>query len=135
VAVIDDNTIAEMLAQAKSASERAYAKYSKFPVGAAILDNRNKIHTGCNVENISVGLTVCAERGAISKMIADGGESIKAVVVYTPTKTPTPCCGMCRQVIWEFGQDVYIESHCKGADIFKTDIKTLLPAQFSSLEG
>ncbi len=132
----EQHVLDQMLTAAKEASKQAYAKYSSFPVGAAVLDDQGVIHSGCNVENISIGLTVCAERGAISKMVASGCQQIKAVVVYTPTKVATPCCGMCRQVIWEFGQEVYIESHClTEGEVFVTDVKELLPAQFSSLEG
>ena len=75
---------------AKNAARLAYAPYSKFHVGAAVLTNSGKIYTGCNVENASYGLTNCAERTAIFSAVAAGEKKISCVVVYTPTKTATP---------------------------------------------
>ena len=90
---------------ARLAAANAYAPYSKFRVGAAILTASGKIHAGCNVENASYGLTNCAERTAIFGAVAAGGPKLKlaCVVVYTPTSKPTAPCGACRQVIYEFG--------------------------------
>jgi len=92
-------------AAAKSAARRAYAPYSKFQVGAAVLAASGKIYAGCNVENASYGLTNCAERTAIFNAVAAGEKNLKVqcVVVYTPTPTATAPCGACRQVIFEFG--------------------------------
>src|SRR4051794_5313585 len=87
---------------ALSAQQRAYAPYSKFPVGAAILADDGTIHAGANVENSSYGLTVCAERNAIGAAVADGMKKVRAVAVVANTKKPCPPCGMCRQVIAEF---------------------------------
>jgi cytidine deaminase len=101
---------------AKAASENAYAPYSGFRVGAAVLTTEGAIASGCNVENASYGLTVCAERNAIFRAVADGAKSIAALVVYTPTPEPVAPCGACRQVIAEFGRDVTIRSICAGPD-------------------
>ena len=93
---------------AKDACRRAYAPYSRFPVGAAVLANDGVIYAGANVENASYGLAMCAERNAIFQAIAGGALQIQAVVVYTPTPIPSAPCGACRQVINEFGCDALI---------------------------
>ncbi len=90
---------------ARAASERAYAPYSNFRVGAAIVTGSGDIHVGCNVENASYGLSICAERNAVAKMVADssGDREIRLVVVYSPNAAPCFPCGACRQVLREFG--------------------------------
>jgi cytidine deaminase len=93
----------KLLAAARRAAARAHAPYSNFRVGAAVLDERGRIHPGANVENASYGLTICAERAAVTRMVAAGGRRIEAVLVYTDTATLTPPCGACLQVIAEFG--------------------------------
>ncbi len=119
-----------LLKQAKTASQNAYAPYSKFHVGASILFNDGSVYSGCNVENASYGLTICAERNAIFQGVVYGKKKIKKVVIYTPTKKPTMPCGACRQVIWEFGKDVEIESYCDGKKVEKNTIRELLPKGF-----
>src|SRR5690349_8638765 len=93
----------KMLTAAREAAARAYAPYSNFSVGAALLDEQGRIFSGCNVENISYGLTICAERNAIGQAVRAGAKKIVAAMVYTPTPKPTPPCGACRQVLAEFG--------------------------------
>ena len=115
---------------AKNAARLAYAPYSKFHVGAAVLTNSGKIYTGCNVENASYGLTNCAERTAIFSAIAAGEKSIACVVVYTPTKTATAPCGACRQVINEFGPSAQIISCCAGREQIAVSLEALLPGAF-----
>lgn len=83
--------------------DRAYAPYSSFHVGAAVQDAQGNIFTGCNVENLSFGLTICAERAAIATAIAAGSRDLRAVVVVADTDTPISPCGACRQVMAEFG--------------------------------
>lgn len=87
---------------AQEASLKAYAPYSKFKVGAALLGINGKIYTGANIENVSYGLTVCAERNAISAMVHDGVFEWIQLVVFTSTPKPTAPCGTCRQVLYEF---------------------------------
>lgn len=84
---------------------RAHAPFSRFQVGAAIEDEHGRIFTGCNVENATYGLTVCAERVAVFKAISEGAGKLKRVVVAADTATLTPPCGACRQILWEFCGD------------------------------
>ena len=127
---IDDKLMAEMIALAKKASERAYSPYSKFRVGAAVLADSGKIYTGCNVENASYGLTICAERNAIFHARCDGMKRTLAVVVYTPTDRPSAPCGACRQVINEFGEDARIICVCDGRAKIDLKLSDLLPNAF-----
>ena len=93
----------KLIAAATEAALKAYAPYSKFRVGAAVLADDGTIYTGVNVENRSYGLTVCAERNAIAHAVAMGMKRIKAIAVYSPdSENPLPPCGACRQVITEF---------------------------------
>ena len=93
----------KLISEANKAASKAYAPYSKFHVGAAVLADDGNIYTGVNVENRSYGLTICAERNAITHAVAMGMKSIKAVAVYSPdSEDPLPPCGACRQVITEF---------------------------------
>jgi cytidine deaminase len=111
----DDLVVGEMRVVAEAAMNNAYCRYSKFPVGAAVLSDDGKIFAGCNVENASYGLTMCAERNAIFQAVAKGeltkDRKLTAVVVVTDMEDLTPPCGACRQVIYEFCEDA-------DADIF-----------------
>ena len=96
----------ELLEKAKNISEKAYAQYSDFPVGACVLYESGKEYCGCNVENASYGLTLCAERNAISTAIAQGEKTkIKAVAIYSPKQNKCFPCGACRQWLCEFAHD------------------------------
>ena len=94
-----------LLAAARVFRRHAHAPYSRFKVGAAVLDERGRIHGGCNVENASYGLTVCAERNAVAAAVAAGARRIHAVAVVTSARPPAPPCGACRQVLAELGAD------------------------------
>ena len=95
-----------LLEKAKEASKNTYSPYSNFPVGACVLYENNKEYCGCNVENVSYGLSLCAERNAISTAIAQGEKSkIKAIAIYSPKQTKCMPCGACRQWISEFSLD------------------------------
>ena len=120
----------KLRATAKAAAGRAYAPYSKFAVGAAVLTATGKIHGGCNVENAAYGLCNCAERTAIFSAVAAGEREITCVVVYTPTRTATAPCGACRQVINEFGPDARVISICDSKDRIETLLSALLPGAF-----
>ena len=120
----------KLKAAAKTAAARAYAPYSRFHVGAAVLTGTGKIFAGCNVENASYGLCNCAERTAIFSAVAAKERRLQCVVVYTPTPTATAPCGACRQVIYEFGPDARVVSFCAGSGTIDTTITALLPAAF-----
>jgi len=115
---------------ARTAAKSAYAPYSKFRVGAAVLTGSGKIFSGCNVENASYGLCNCAERTAIFSAIAAGERKLKAIMVYTPTPLANMPCGACRQVINEFGPEALVSSICDSASRIETTIPALLPAAF-----
>jgi cytidine deaminase len=115
---------------ARAAARAAYAPYSAFPVGAAVLTASGKIFAGCNVENASYGLCNCAERTAIFTAVAAGERAVRAVAVYTPTARATAPCGACRQVISEFGPEARVISVCDSADRLETSVPGLLPAAF-----
>ncbi len=97
-----------LIKAAKQASQLAYAPYSKFRVGAALLTKSGKIFTGCNVENKSYGLTICAERVAVFKAVSQGEKNFIAIALYTNTKEFTLPCGACLQVLYEFAKDLLI---------------------------
>ncbi|MCC5021351.1 MAG: cytidine deaminase [Candidatus Synoicihabitans palmerolidicus] len=115
---------------ARAAAKRAYAPYSKFPVGAAIQTAEGKNFSGCNVKNASYGLCNCAERTTIFSAIAKGQRQLRCVVVYTPTPKATALCGACRQVIYEFGPTARVISICDSEDRMDTTIEELLPGAF-----
>lgn len=121
-----------LIAAAKQARENAHAPYSNFRVGAALRATSGRIFGGCNVENATYGLTVCAERIAIFKAMSEGERGFDAIAVVTDTDTLTPPCGACRQLIWEFCGDVpVILSNLKG----KTEVipmRELFPKPFDS---
>lgn len=127
---ISKTIIKKLIKEAKRAREMAYAPYSKFKVGAAVLADNNNIFTGCNVENVSYGLTICAERIAISKAISEGCKKIKAIAVIADTKEPVSPCGACRQFIMEFNPDTLVIMGTLDRKIHTTTIKELLPYNF-----
>ncbi len=93
---------------ALAARAHAHAPFSNFQVGAALEDSEGRIHTGCNVENATYGLTVCAERVAVLKAISEGVRSFRRIAIAADTDTLTPPCGACRQILWEFCGDVEV---------------------------
>src|SRR5262249_25100472 len=104
----NSNVPDSLLAAALSVRENAYAPFSKFKVGAALEDIDGHIHTGCNVENATYGLTVCAERVAVWKAISEGARKFRRVAVAADTDSLTPPCGACRQILWEFCGDIEV---------------------------
>lgn len=115
---------------ARGARERAYAPASNFRVGAAVLAADGSVHAGCNVENASYGLTVCAERNAIGAAVLHGQTEVLAVAVVTDLADPARPCGACRQVLSEFGPDMDVV--LVGRDrVHETTLGVLLPDQFS----
>jgi cytidine deaminase len=120
-----------LLEAARAAGRNAHAPYSGFRVGAAVLTSESVMATGCNVENASYGLTICAERNAVFRAVADGAKEIAAVALYTPTVEPATPCGACLQVIAEFGANVEIRCYCDGPDVARSMLRELLPASFT----
>lgn len=117
---------------AQNAAAQAYAPYSKFPVGVAVLADSGNIYTGCNVENASYGGTVCAERNAIAAAVVAGERKFTALMVYTPQEVLTPPCGICRQVIAEFfTPDAPIASCNHLQQQQRWSLGELLPAAFT----
>jgi cytidine deaminase len=126
----------QLIAAAHEAAKHAHAPYSKFYVGAALLTGDGKIFSGCNVENASYGLTICAERNAIfaavaaSNVVPQGKIAIQAIAVVNAQNVACSPCGACRQVIAEFGKDIVV--YYRGEDgIKETTIAELLPDSFS----
>ena len=120
----------KLINEAEKARKRAYTPYSKFQVGAAVLCADGKIFTGCNIENASFGLSVCAERVAIFKAISEGSTTFEAIAVIGDTDKPCSPCGACRQVISEFGEEIFlIMANLKG-DVKIKKIGDLLPEAF-----
>lgn len=114
---------------ARRARENAYAPYSEYRVGAALATEDGTIFSGCNVENASYGATICAERGAIARMVASGGSSPIACVIVTAGPNPAAPCGICRQVLAEFAKDIPIVLVGDDARI-ETTLAELLPMRF-----
>jgi len=98
-----------LMNKAKEAARTSYSPFSKFAVGAAVLMGSGKIYTGCNIENSSFGMTICAERCAIFKAVSEGEREIKAVAIFSPNEDDCYPCGACRQVMYEFQGDDEIE--------------------------
>ncbi len=122
----------DLIAAASLARENAHAPYSKFRVGAAVRARSGRVFTGCNVENSTYGLTLCAERVAIFKAISEGERGFDAVAVVTDTDALTPPCGACRQIIWEFcGDAEVVLANLKGK-IEVHRMSALFPKPFDS---
>ena len=120
----------DLIKQASKAMKKAYAPYSKFKVGAALLTDKGKVYTGCNIENASYGLTVCAERAAIFKAISEGERKFKSIViVINSTKVAMPC-GACLQVMAEFAPKLKIVLSDKKGRHISRKLTDLLPEVF-----
>lgn len=119
-----------LIAAARAARERAVADFSGFKVGAALETTDGQIITGCNIENASYGLTVCAERVAIFKAISEGHRAFRRMVVVADTESPTPPCGACRQIMWEFCGDIEVTMANLSAVTATLQMQDLLPLPF-----
>lgn len=120
----------ELVEKAKEASKNAYAPYSDFRVGACVLTEKGNIYLGCNFENASYGLSICAERNAIGTAITNGETKIKAIAIYSPNMDNCTPCGACRQVINEFKTDETVVITVAGDKIIVKTIEELLPGGF-----
>jgi cytidine deaminase len=115
---------------ARQARDNAVADFSHFKVGTALETDTGEIVTGCNVENATYGLTVCAERVAIFKALSEGKRSFKRIAVVADTASPTPPCGACRQIIWEFCGDVEVVIANLSSVTATYRMRDLLPVPF-----
>ena len=122
----------QLLEIAIEARKNSYSPYSKFPVGAAVLTKDGKTYTGCNVENVVYGVTICAETVAIAKAVSEGSRNIAAVAVVADTEDVCRPCGSCRQFILEFGDEIVIIMGNLKGDKETRSIKELTPFAFGS---
>lgn len=122
----------ELIDAAAEVREHAYAPFSKFRVGAAVETADGKIYTGCNIESASYGLTVCAERVAIWKAVSEGVKDFKQIAVVVDTEELTPPCGVCRQIIWEFGGDIPVTMANLEGKSETVQMRDLLPRAFDA---
>ncbi len=132
--IITEADKSKLIEQAQQAYQKAYAPYSQIQVGAALLTQQDNIFTGCNVENISYGLAICAERNAIAHAVAtEGGQKmqIKAIAIANNRQIPCSPCGACRQVIAEFAQENTLVIFLGQQGLEMATITELLPAGFS----
>jgi cytidine deaminase len=122
----------DLITAARRARENAHAHFSNFKVGAALETAEGTIITGCNVENATYGLTICAERVAMFKAISEGHRTFTRIAVVADTADPTPPCGACRQILWEFGGDLQILLANLKEEKGAFRLKDLLPMPFDA---
>jgi cytidine deaminase len=122
----------KLVAAARRARRNARAAFSGFKVGAALETADGTIVTGCNVENATYGLTICAERVAMFKAISEGHRKFRRVAVVADTEAPTPPCGACRQILWEFGGDLEVILANLRREKGRHRLKDLLPLPFDA---
>lgn len=123
---------APLIAVAWQSREQAYAPYSGFAVGAAVEDEQGRIFGGCNIENVSYGLTNCAERTAIFQAVAHGARHLVRMVICADTPEPVAPCGACRQVMQEFGPQMEVLLINKAGKMVLTNVSDLLPYCFAA---
>ena len=125
-------SVSKLVAAARRARRHAHAAYSNFKVGAALEAADGTIITGCNVENATYGLTICAERVAMFKALSEGHHVFTRIAIVADTESPTPPCGACRQILWEFGGNLQVDlANLKGL-ISTHQLKDLLPLPFDA---
>jgi cytidine deaminase len=125
-------TTGELIMDAIRARENAHAPFSNFKVGAALEDENGRIFTGCNIENATFGLTLCAERVAVFKALSEGARKFRRIAVAADTEQLTPPCGACRQILWEFCGDIEIVLANLGGDAESLRLASLFPRAFDA---
>jgi cytidine deaminase len=121
-----------LIAAARKGRRQAHAQYSGFKVGAALEAEDGTIITGCNIENATYGLTVCAERVAMFKAISEGHRKFTRIAVVADTAAPTPPCGPCRQILWEFAGDIEVVMANLTRETARLQLADLLPLPFDA---
>jgi cytidine deaminase len=124
--------LVDLVAEARRAREHAHAPFSHFKVGAALETVDGAVITGCNIENATLGLTTCAERVAMFKAISEGHRAFTRIAIVADTQQPTPPCGACRQILWEFGGDLVITLANLERETGTYQLKDLLPMPFDA---
>lgn len=127
---MSDEDHAELVTAATASRENARAPHSSFKVGAALRTRSGRIYAGCNVENATLGLTVCAERVALWKALSEGADGFSAVAVVTAAPRPTPPCGACRQLLWEYCGDIPVHMETTDGKSEDTTLGALFPHAF-----
>jgi cytidine deaminase len=129
---VAEQEIDRLIAAARQARERARAGYSRFKVGAALEADDGTIITGCNIENASYGLSMCAERVAMFKALSEGHGAFRRIAVVADTHVPTTPCGPCRQILWEYGGDLEVVLANLQGDQRRLVLRDLLPLPFDA---
>ena len=122
----------DLIAAARAARQHAVAPYSNFTVGAALETLDARVFTGCNIENATYGLTMCAERVAMFKALSEGHRQFRRIAIVADTKSPTPPCGACRQILWEFGGDIEVILANTTHESARFQLSALLPHPFDA---
>ena len=122
----------DLIAAARAARAFAHAGYSGFKVGAALETATGAVVTGCNIENATYGLTICAERVAMFKGLSEGHRAFRRIAIVADTEAPTPPCGACRQILWEFGGDLEVILANLAHETARHRLRDLLPQPFDN---
>ena len=122
----------DLVSAARKARRHAHAAYSTFKVGAALETADGRVISGCNVENATYGLTMCAERVAVFKAVSDGHREFRRIAIVADTEAPTPPCGACRQILWEFGGDLEVILGNTTRETARFRLSELLPHPFDA---
>ena len=125
-------SVSKLIVAARKARRHAHAAYSNFKVGAALETADGAVVTGCNVENATYGLTICAERVAMFKAISEGHRRFRRIAVVADTEAPTPPCGACRQILWEFAGDIEVVLANVKHETGRHQLSALLPLPFDA---
>jgi cytidine deaminase len=122
----------DLVLEATTVRNNAVANVSGFKVGAAIETAAGRIFTGCNIENVSLGLTVCAERVALWKALSEGERAFKRIAIVSDAQTPAPPCGACRQLLWEYCGDIVLVLHSLSGTSQSLQLSEIFPLPFDS---
>jgi cytidine deaminase len=125
-------TLKQLLDAARAARRHARCQYSGFAVGAALLSKDGQVFTGCNVENASYGLTICAERVALLKALSEGADEFTRIAIVTESEIPTPPCGPCRQLMWEYAGNIDVILGDLKKQTARYSLKQLFPCPFEA---